>query len=182
MRMHPLALLTALALGAATAFLVACGSSDNLIPSNNASSIENALSQVSSDFQAGRCQAAEQAVSKLNGELVNLPDSVDPRLRSRLKSGVSNLDARVRATCTETQQQQQTQTQTQQQTQTNQQTDTNTKTQTDTGTTDTGTTGTGTTDTGKTDTGTTGTGTTDTGTTPGDTATGDTTGGVGAGG
>jgi hypothetical protein len=147
--MHPLALWTALALGAATAFLVACGSNDNLIPSNNASSLENALSQVSSDFQAGRCQAAEQAVSKVNGELVNLPDSVDPRLRSRLRSGVANLDARIRATCTETPQQQQTPTP--QQTQTNQQTDT-----------------------GKTDTG-----TTDTGTTTGGTATGDTTGGAG---
>jgi hypothetical protein len=175
--MHPLALLTALALGAATAFLVACGSNDNLIPSGNASSLQNALSQVSADFDAGRCQAAEQAVTKLNGELVNLPDSVDPRLRSRLRSGVTNLDERVRATCTETQQPQ-TQTPTQQQTQTNQQTDTG---KTDTGTTDTGTTDTGTTDTGKTYTGKTNTGTTDTGTT--DTGTTDnTTGGAGGGG
>jgi hypothetical protein len=174
MRMHPLALLTALALGAATAFLVACGGNDNLIPSNDASSLENALDQVSADFHAGKCQAAEQAVSKLNGALVNLPDSVDARLRSRLRSGVANLDTRVRATCTQTQQQPQTQTQ--QQTQTNEQTDTDTDSET--GTTSTGTTSTGTTSTGTTSTGTTSTGTTTGGTTTGQTTTGDTTGGA----
>ncbi len=176
MRMHPLALLTALALGAATAFLVACGGGDNLIPSGDASSLESALDQVASEFHAGRCQAAEQAVSKLNGELVNLPDSVDAKLRSRLRSGVANLDERVRQTCTETQQQQQTQTQ--QQTQSTEQTDTNTDSETDTGTTSTGTTSTGTTNTGTTSTGTTNTGTTSTGTTTGGTTTGDTSGGA----
>ena len=63
-------------------------------------------------------------MSKLRRRAVNLPDSVDAKLRARLRSGVANLDERVRQTCTETQQQQQTQTQ--QQTQSTEQTDTNT--------------------------------------------------------
>jgi hypothetical protein len=164
--MRVLPLLAAFVLGGGSAFLVACGGGDNLIPSGDASSIENALSQVSSDFDSGRCSAAQDAVTKLHSALLNLPNSVDSKLRTRLREGVNNLDTRVRQTCTATQTQQQTQTQ---------QTNTNTGT-TDTGTTDTGTTDTGTTDTGTTDTGTTGTGTTDTGTTGTQTTTGTTTG------
>ncbi|HEY7599541.1 MAG TPA: hypothetical protein VH741_06415 [Candidatus Limnocylindrales bacterium] len=129
--MRVLPLLAAFVLGAGSAFLVACGGSDNLIPSGDASSIENALSQVSSDFDSGRCSAAQDAVTKLHSALLNLPDSVDSRLRTRLRQGVNNLDTRVRQTCTAAQTQTQ-QTQTQQ-------------TNTSTGTTDTGTTGTQTT-------------------------------------
>jgi hypothetical protein len=169
MSMRALPLLAALLLGAATALLVSCGGNDGRIPSHNASSLERALQDVQSDFDAGRCDAAQQAVSRLNGALVNLPDSVDARLRSRLRSGITNLDQRVTATCGQAQQQTQTpqQTQTQQQTQAEKtqtettQTDTTEtdKTETDTTPTETGTNGTGT-GTGTTDTGTAGTGTT----------------------
>ena len=167
MRMRVLPPLAALVLGAATALLVACGGSDGRIPASNASSLTSALSQISSDFRAGRCAAAQRAVIKAQNDVLALPDTVDSRLRQRLQSGIQNLAAKVPATCS------QTQTQTQQTT-----TDTTT---TDTGTTDTGTTDTGTTDTGTTDTGTppttsTGTtGTSSTGTTTGtDTGTGGT--------
>lgn len=144
MRMRVLPPLVALVLGAATALLVACGGSDGRIPASNASSLTSALSQISSDFRAGRCAAAQRAVIKAQNDVLALPDTVDSRLRQRLQSGIQNLAAKVPATCS------QTQTQTQQ-------------TTTDTSTTDTGTTDTGTTDTGTTDTGTTGT---DTGTPP----------------
>jgi hypothetical protein len=161
--------LAALLLGAATALLVACGGSDGRIPASNASSLTSALNQISSDFRAGHCVAAQRAVAKAQNAVLALPDTVDARLRQRLQSGIQNLAAKVPATCN------QTQTQTQQ-------------TPTDTGTTDTGTTDTQTTDTGTTDTGTTGTdtgtptaptgttGTSSTGTTTGtDTGTGGTT-------
>jgi hypothetical protein len=155
--------LVALLLGAATAFLVACGD-DNLIPPSDASRVQNALNEVEADYRAGKCQAAEQAVARAKGALLNLPDSVDSRLRDRLRSGVAKLGEAVPATCGESQTQTQTQTQeTQTDTEsTDTETDTGT-TGTDTGTTgtDTGTTGTGTTGT---DTGTTGTGTTGTNT------------------
>ena len=163
MRMRLLPQLAALLLGAATAFLVACGD-DNLIPPSDASRVQNALNDVQADYRAGKCQAAEQAVARAKGALLNLPDSVDSRLRDRLASGVAKLGEEVPATCSQAQTQtQETQTQTQETQTDTESTDTGT-TGTDTGTTgtDTGTTGTGTTgtDTGTTSTGTTGTGTT----------------------
>ena len=162
MSMRLLPQVAALLLGVATAFLVACGN-DNLIPASDASRVQNALNEVEADYRAGKCQAAEQAVARAKGALLNLPDSVDSRLRDRLSSGLAKLGEEVPATCGQSQTQtQETQTQTQET-----QTDTkSTDTKTDTGTTDTGTTGTDTGTTG-TGTGTTGTGTTgtDTGTT-----------------
>ena len=159
MSMRLLPQLAALLLGAATAFLVACGN-DNLIPASDASRVQNALNEVEADYRAGKCQAAEQAVARAKGALLNLPDSVDSRLRDRLSSGLAKLGEEVPATCGQSQTQtQETQTQTQET-----QTDTeSTDTETDTGTTDTGTTGTDTGTTG-TGTGTTGTGTTGTST------------------
>jgi len=163
MRMRLLPLLAAPLLGAAAAYLVACGGNDNLIPASDASRVQNALNEVQADYRAGRCQDAEAAVAKAKGALLNLPGSVDSRLRDRLEAGVANLGKRVPASCGQAQTQtQQTQTQ---ETQTDtESTDTNTDTTTtDTGTTetDTGTTSTPTTgtDTGTTTTGTTGTGT-----------------------
>jgi hypothetical protein len=169
MRMRLLPPLAALLLGAATAFLVACGD-DGRIPPSAASRVENALNEVETDFRAGRCQAAEAAVVKARGALLNMPDSVDSGLRARLRSGVAKLAEQVPATCGQTQTQE-TQTQTQE-TQTDQ-TDTET---TDTETTDTETTQTETQPTES--TGTTTGGTTTGGTTTGGTTTDDGTGGA----
>jgi hypothetical protein len=169
MRMRLLPQLAALLLGAATAFLVACGD-DNLIPPSDASRVQNALNEVEADYRAGRCQAAEAAVAKARGALLNLPDSVDSRLRDRLRSGVAKLGEEVPATCGQSQTQtQETQTQTQET-----QTDTE-STGTDTETTETETTESTETETQPTES----TGTTTGGTTTGGTTTGDdTTGGT----
>ena len=168
--------LVALVLGAATAVLVACGGAGK-IPSGDASSLKSALNQVSADFRAGHCTAAAQAVAKAQNELLNLPDSVDAKLRDRLQSGISNLRKQVPRTCDQTQTQaQQTQPDTTTDTPTTESTESETttteSTTTDTGTDTSGTDTTGTdtgTDTGATTTGTdTGTGGTsvDGGTTP----------------
>jgi hypothetical protein len=158
--------LAALLLGAATALLVACGGGDGRIPASNASSLTSALNQISSEYRAGHCVAAQRAVAKAQNALLALPDTVDARLRRRLQSGIQNLAAKVPATCS------QTQTQTQQT-----QTDTTTN-----DTTSTPTTGTGTAPTDTTGTGTGTTPTTSTGTTP-TSSTGTTTGtDTGAGG
>ena len=168
MRVRLLPALAALVLGAATAVLVACGG-DGRIPAGDASELKSALNQVSSDYRAGNCTAAAQAVVKAQNDLLNLPDSVNTDLRNRLQAGISNLRKRVPATCDQAQ----TQTQT-----TQPDTTTSDTTTTETTTTDTGTTGTdtGTTDTGTTgtDTGTTGTTATNTTTTGTDTGTGGT--------
>jgi hypothetical protein len=168
MRVRLLPALVAVVLGPATAVLVACGG-DGRIPAGDASSLKSALNQVAADFRAGNCTAAARAVAKAQNELLNLPDSVNAKLRNRLQSGISNLRKRVPATCDQTQ----TQTSTTPPDTTTTETTTTETTTTDTGTTDTGTTDTGTTgtDTGTTDTGTTGT---DTGTTGTDTGTGGT--------
>ena len=169
MRMRLLPQLAALLLGAATAFLVACGD-DNLIPPSDASRVQNALNEVQADYRAGRCEAAEAAVAKARGALLNLPDSVDSRLRDRLRSGVAKLGEEVPATCGQSQTQE-TQTQTQET-----QTDTeSTDTDTDTESTETETTESTETETQPTES----TGTTTGGTTTGGTTTGDdTTGGT----
>jgi hypothetical protein len=164
-KMRVLPPLAALLLGAATALLVACGGGDGRIPASNASSLTSALSQISSDYRAARCESAQRDVAKAQNAVLALPDTVDARLRRRLQSGIQNLAAKVPATCN------QAQTQTQQ-------------TQPDTTTSDTTSTPTTGTDTAPTDTtGTdTGTPTTPTGTT-GTSSTGTTTGtDTGAGG
>jgi Ran GTPase-activating protein (RanGAP) involved in mRNA processing and transport len=170
MSMRLLPQLAALLLGAATAFLVACGD-DNLIPASDASRVQNALNEVRADYRAGRCQAAEAAVAKARGALLNLPDSVDSRLRDRLRSGLAKLGEEVPATCGQSQTQiQETQTQTQET-----QTDTeSTDTDTDTESTETETTESTETETQPTES----TGTTTQGTTTGGTTTGDDTGGT----
>jgi hypothetical protein len=170
MTMRVLPMLAALVLGAATAVLVACGG-DGRIPSGDASSLKSALNQISTDYRAGRCEAAERAVAKAQNEVLDLPDSVDSKLRNRLQAGISNLGKRVPATCDE----QQTQTQETAPPTTSTDTTTSETTTTDTDTTGTETDTTGTdTDTTGTDTGTTGTdtGTTSTGTTGTDTGIG----------
>jgi hypothetical protein len=130
MRMRLLPQLAALLLGAATAFLVACGD-DNLIPASDASRVQNALDEVQADFRAGNCQGAEQAVARARGALLNLPDSVDSRLRDRLRSGVAKLAEEVPATCGQSQTQtQETQTQTQETQTDTESTDTDTETET----------------------------------------------------
>jgi hypothetical protein len=167
MRMRVLPPLAALLLGAATALLVACGGGDGRIPASNASSLTSALSQISSDYRAGRCESAQRDVAKAQNAVLALPDTVDARLRRRLQSGIQNLAAKVPATCN------QAQTQTQQ---TQPDTTTNDTTSTPTTGTDTAPTDTTGTDTGTPTTPTGTTGTSSTGTTTGtDTGAGGTT-------
>jgi hypothetical protein len=165
MRLRLLPALAALSLGAATALLVACGG-DGRIPSSDASSLKSALNQVSVDYRAGRCAAAERAVAKVQNELLNLPNSVNSDLRDRLQAGIRNLGKRIPATCEQTQTQTQPDTTTTDTSPTESTQSETTTTETTTDTTGTDTTGTDTTGTG-TDTG--GTSTTTTGT---DTGTG----------
>jgi hypothetical protein len=166
MRTRLLPALAALVLGAATAGLVACGS-DGRIPARDASSLENALDRIESDYRAGHCGAAQQDVEKAQNALLELPNSVDAHLRARLESGIRNLRNQVPKTCDQAQTQtQETQPDTTTDTPTTESTESETTTTetTTTDTTGTDTTGTDTTGTG-TGTDTTGTGTgTDTGT------------------
>jgi hypothetical protein len=148
--------LLAAVLGVSSAALAACGSGggdrSDLIPPRSAERLKSALSDVRTAVDKGDCTAAETAVARARGILVNLPQSVDDRLVARLRDGIDNLQQIAPDECRQ------------------QQTSTETTTQT---TTPTATTPTATTPTDTTKTGTTPTDTTQTGTTP--TTTGTTT-------
>jgi hypothetical protein len=168
--------LLAAVLGVACAGLVACGSSASdrrdLIPQRSAERLKSALADVQSAVDDGDCDAAESAVARARGVLVNLPRAVDDRLVARLREGIDNLQKIAPDEC-----QGQTTTSTETTTQTTTPTET---TPSDTTPTDTTPTETTTTDTTPTETTTTTTGTT---TAPPTTTTtpppaGDTTGGT----
>jgi hypothetical protein len=150
-----LPLLLAALLGVGAAFLVACGDRNGLIPAGDAARLTNDLGAVSSAVSAGDCNAAGQAATRVRGDILRLPGTVDQKLVDRLNQGAGALSARAPVQCA------QAQTQT---TAPTQSTDTTTSTPTTT-TTDTTTTDTTTTDTTTTDTTTTGTTPTDTTTT-----------------
>jgi hypothetical protein len=166
-----LPLLAALLLGAGAALLVACGGSgtERGIPSAAAQQMDADLETVGRETAAGDCEAAEQALTRVRGDIVELPSSVDDRLVERLTRGADNLAVRVPAEC-EQNARDETQTQT-----------TPPET-TPTDTTPTDTTPTDTTPTDTTPTDTTPTDTTPTDTTPTDTTPTDTTPDSGSGG
>jgi hypothetical protein len=154
-----LPLLVAALLGVGAAFLVACNDRNGLIPAGDAARLKSDLSAVSSAVAAGNCDDAGVAATRVRGDILRLPGSVDSGLVDRLNQGAGALSTRVPAQCT------QAQTQTEAPTGTTDTTQTDTTT-TDTTTTDTTTTDTTTTDTTPTDTTTTDTTPTDTTTTP----------------
>jgi hypothetical protein len=112
--MRVLTLLAAAILGVAASLLVACGGGDKskLIPAADAGQLRSALDEVASATQSGDCTAAQAAVTRASSVLAGLPDEVDARLRSRLRSGVANLRARVPVQCAEQTETTPTQTQT----------------------------------------------------------------------
>jgi hypothetical protein len=160
MRMRALTFLAAAILGAAASLVAGCGDRSKLIPSSDASALSSALDDVAAATQSGDCASARAAVVRAGNVLAGLPDSVDPRLRARLRAGIANLRARVPVQCAEP-----TQTTTPTQTTPTQTTPTQT-TPTQTQTTPTETTPTQTTPTTPTQTTTTPTQTTTTPTTP----------------
>jgi hypothetical protein len=172
-----LPILLAAVLGVSSAALVACGSGggdrSDLIPQRSASRLKSALTDVESAVDEGNCDAAERAVARARGVLVNLPRAVDDRLVARLRQGIDNLQQIAPDEC---RQQGTTSTAT---TQTTAPTSTTPTDTTPTDTTPTGTTPTDTTPTSTTPTTTTGSTTAPPpSTTPTAPATGDTTGGT----
>jgi hypothetical protein len=79
--------------------LAGCGSDGELIPPARAADLQAQLDSVASATAAGNCEAAEQAVSRARGAVLNLPGDVDQDLRDRLEQGLDNLEQRVPAAC-----------------------------------------------------------------------------------
>lgn len=98
---HALSLLAGLLAAVA---LAACGSDGDrsgLIPAGDAETLESRLDAVSSALEEGDCGGIGEDVSRLRGALVQLPDSLDPRLREELDRGVDNIAERAPQECEE---------------------------------------------------------------------------------
>lgn len=101
MSMHSrwLPFLAAAALGVGSAFLMACGDRNGLISSTVASSLDSALRDIAAATASGDCVQATAAIARAKGVLLELPDSVDSRLRTRLRAGIDNLEKVVPDAC-----------------------------------------------------------------------------------
>jgi len=100
---RPLPALTALVAGLALAVLVAaCGSEDRsgLLPAGDARALLEQLDSVRARVDDGECSALTGDLAELRGAVLNLPSTVDEKLRARLDEGVRNLAEIAPPECT----------------------------------------------------------------------------------
>jgi hypothetical protein len=109
MRTLLLALIAA-ALGVSSAFLVACGDRNDLIPRSDADAINSDLDQASSLYDQEECRASQAAVIRAEGRADRLPSDVDSSLRRTLAENLQTALDKIRAQCGKTQSTQTTQT------------------------------------------------------------------------
>jgi hypothetical protein len=83
-----------LALGAAAALLVACGSSGSqLIAASEAGPLQSDIEAVEQAAESGNgnCQATESALLKTEQDFAALPSTINTGLHNRLRLGIENL-------------------------------------------------------------------------------------------
>jgi hypothetical protein len=95
------AILLALSLGLSSAFLVACGDRNKLLPQSDASAINAKLDSVASAVAARNCTAAQDAVSAAERQAQSLPGKVDPKLQATLQANLEHVATRAQAACTQ---------------------------------------------------------------------------------
>jgi hypothetical protein len=95
-------LLLAAALGFGSAFLVACGDRNGLIPPSAADAMSSDLDQASSLVDAQQCRQAEASVVDAQATAADLPRTVDSALRVTLGDNLQTALERVRADCGKT--------------------------------------------------------------------------------
>lgn len=101
--MRPLLrVLFAAGLGVCAAFLVACGESNGLLASNDASGVNAGLDAVSAAVAGHHCAAAGRASLALQQNVARLPLTVDQKLRASLQQGARTVAARAAADCAKT--------------------------------------------------------------------------------
>ncbi|HEX4436634.1 MAG TPA: hypothetical protein VH061_07530 [Solirubrobacteraceae bacterium] len=99
-----LRLLLALALGAAAALLVACGSSGKgLIPAAAGGPLQSDIEAVEHAAEAGNgnCSGTEAALLKTDQDYAALPSTLDSGLRSNIRQGIENLRKVAKEACTQ---------------------------------------------------------------------------------
>jgi hypothetical protein len=102
--------LTAAALGVSSAFLVACGDRNDLIPRNDASAIVSDLDRASTLYSQEECRAAQAAVGSAESRASRLPSKVNSDLRATLAENLQTVLDEIRQQCGKTQTTQSTQT------------------------------------------------------------------------
>lgn len=89
----------ALLLGVGAALLTGCGDRSKLIPASDAGDIKASLTQIRQAVDSGDCGVAKKYVAQAQTAVQNLPTSVDPRLKSRLLTGIAQLSSRSGKEC-----------------------------------------------------------------------------------
>jgi hypothetical protein len=91
-------------LGVATAVLVACGGGSNkkLLPQVTADRLKNDLADIRQALDQHDCSAAGNALATFTRDLDRIPNTVDQRLRIRLREGAAKLATRVPIDCQRT--------------------------------------------------------------------------------
>jgi len=120
------AILLALSLGLASAFLVACGDRNKLLPQSDASAINAKLDSVASAVAAHDCTTALDAVNAAERQAQSLPGKVDPKLQATLQANLEHVASRAQSACTQSTQTKSTVSTTTTPTQTTQSTETTT--------------------------------------------------------
>jgi len=95
------AILLALSLGLASAFLVACGDRNKLLPQSDASAINDKLDSVASAVAARDCTTALDAVNAAERQAQSLPGKVDPKLQATLQANLEHVASRAQTACTQ---------------------------------------------------------------------------------
>jgi hypothetical protein len=118
--------LLAAALGVSSAFLVACGDRNALLPPGDAEAMRSDLDQASALYAREECRASERAVGRAQDRAQALPPEVDRDLSATLEANLDVVLEKIRTRCGKTASTQTTQTTATQTTQTTETTQTTT--------------------------------------------------------
>jgi cell division septation protein DedD len=96
-------LAVAAVLGVLAALLVACGDRSRLIPSGDAGRLQGDLDNLQNVVSSGDCERIRATLQRLQDDLVQLPSTVDIRLRNRIQEGVAALVNQAPEACAQAQ-------------------------------------------------------------------------------
>jgi cell division septation protein DedD len=96
------AVLLAAALGVSSAFLVACGDRNSLIPKGDAAAMQSDLDRASQFYDQEECRRAQAAVRSASGRAQRLPSGVDADLRATLRDNLDTVLERIVEKCGKT--------------------------------------------------------------------------------
>src|SRR5882757_7524039 len=93
------AILLALSLGLSSAFLVACGDRNKLLPQSDASAINDKLDSVASAVAAHNCTTVQDAVNAAERQAQSLPSTIDSKLQATLQANLEHVASVAQAAC-----------------------------------------------------------------------------------